>query len=521
MKKMGLRRNSLARHQQHTNMKSQLGQPRLIDQTWRWHQYFKIHSRGVLPLIVWSGIVTPVVATPVTAQMTVPSPVTSAVTSLPRATSAMEAVYHVAIKQALVRSPGTVVSFREARYPKDSLMRVASSEGATWLARLQSHPVQGIQHDAATKVGVWANRDDYANAQIAARLATPGLRLSDRAFTLYTAVSAFANENFPARLPIAEGYMAQLDALGDSVAYWQVAGHEALVRTYYCLGRSPDIARHGIRALLQFAAVPYIEREPGLITGIYLWTIEALSGLPEGRGQIEWLNRVLRDPSLTTPPPNVVALDSGFLQEGRGRRGRIEIGIKEAALLGQVGTPLVSNYWVNRPTTDSAVVPVTDGKIRLLEIFSYGCDGCVAALHGLQRIQGRFPTTVEAVATTFTMGVWANRFVSPDEEARRLHDYFVNNLKVSFPIAIWKWPKVQHEDGGYRLANNDAPGGSLWGSPNMLHYPLIVKPTIYLLDGHGRIRRIFMGGSREIEAQMLQAVEFLHREAQEHQANAR
>jgi hypothetical protein len=500
-----------------TAMKRQFLPPRFTERIRWWHQYFTIGSRVVLLQVVWSGF-----ATRAAAQMTIPSIVTSAnasvdVTSPLRATPAMEALYHVALKETFLEDQGAVVSFREARYPKDSIMQVVSSTGATWLARLQSHPVQGIQHDAAVKVGVWANRDDYAKAQIAARLATPGLRPLDRAFTLYTAVSAFASADFPARLPAAEEYLAQLDALSDSVASWKIAGHQALIGTYYFLGRSIDVARHGVRALQQFASMPYIDREPYLITYIYLCTVEALSGLPEGRKQIDQLNRLLRDPAITTPPPNIVALDSEFVQEGRSRQQDIERRIKEGALLGQVGEALVSNYWVNRSTTDSAVVPVNDGKIRLLEIFSYGCDGCVAALHGLQRIQARFPTTVQAVATAFTMGVWANRFVNPDEETRRLQDYFVNNLKVTFPIAIWKWPKVLHEDGGYRMADNVVSGSisyaDIWATPNGVHYPLISKPTTYLLDGHGRIRRIFLGGSREIEAQMLAAVEFLHREA--------
>jgi hypothetical protein len=449
--------------------------------------------------------------TPVAAQVAVPTLVTEANTPLSspssEATSALEAIYHVGIKQALVRSSGIAVSFRETRYPKDSLMRVASAEGEVWLRRLQRRPVEGIQHDAAAQVGVWANRDEYAKAQIAARLATPGLRLMDRAYTLYTAVTAFSDENYPARLPIAEEYFAQLDALSDSAAYWKIAAHEKLVGAYYMLGRSADVIRHGTRALQQFGSVPYMDRHPMIVYYIYACTVDALSGLPGGRDQIDALDRLLRAPAITAAPQQLLALDSGFAMEGRVRLGYIEQQmIRQSAMLGRLGEPLVSNYWVNRPTTDSAIIPVNDGKIRLLENLSYGCDGCVAALHSLQRIQARFPSTVQVIATTFTFGVWANRFVDPDEEAQRLQNYFVNDLKVTFPIAIWKWPK--HPEGGDAYK----PDG-MWETPNGIHYPEFAKPTTYLIDGNGRIRRIFVGSGRDIEALMLKTVEFLHREA--------
>jgi len=431
-----------------------------------------------------------------------------------RPVSAAEADHHVWIKRANLED---AISFRDAHYPVDSLRRVVSATAADWAKNFEAIPLTGLQHDAAARVNIVAGQEAQAEALIAKRLAMPGMRMRDRAFTLDNAVTAFADWYHPEYLPKAEMYLRQLDALGDSAAWWQINARYALQDAYYHLGRSADVARLGIVAVQRLAALPYLLQSVEEIGPIYIYTVEAVSGRPGARATIDALNAVLR--STYVAPPAVLAIDSTYVHIGESRKSWFEDLIQIAAHIGTQGAPLLSNYWVNRPTADSAVVPVNDGKIRLVEVLSYGCDGCLFALHGIQRIQDRFPDRVQGIATTFTFGYWANRLVSPEEEAQKLGDYFTNQLKVTFPIAIWKWAKVQHEDGGYRMASNAGSEGfeyeDCWRTPNGISYPLYAKPTTYVLDGKGWIRRIFIGGGREIEADMLRTVEFLLREAQQ------
>jgi hypothetical protein len=410
------------------------------------------------------------------------------------------AAYHVRRKEGQLE---LMVSFRDKHYPIDSMMKIVEATSNEWLARLKQQQVKGLELSPSGRVGVVAGQEAYAHAQIAQRLATPGLSMQDKGHTLRLAVSAFTNENYPARLPIAERYLTQLDALGKEVALWQMEARSSLVYVYMLLGRSQDVIRHGTAALNRLPDIPYILQGYG---SLYYEVAQALSGQSDARPKIEALNVLIR--STYDAPADLLALDSGFAWTAASRRAEGEKMIKIAALLGTEGAPLLSNYWANRPTTDSAVIPVNDGKVRLIEIFSYGCDGCLHVLHGLQRIQERFPETVQAVATTFTFGYWGNRMVTPDEEATRLNDYFTRQLKVTYPVAIWKWGKVQKEDGGYRRDEDN-----IWATPNGINYPLIVKPTVYVLDGKGRIRRIFIGGGRELEPEMIKTVEFLQREA--------
>jgi hypothetical protein len=414
------------------------------------------------------------------------------------------AAYHVAVKE---RQLDQMVSFRDTHYPIDSMLKVIEALGTQWVTRLQQPSLKGVmtdlQHDPAGGVGMSAAQEAYAHAQIAARLAVPNLRMQDRAYTLQLAVLMFSNWRYPERLPTAERYLKQLDAMGDQAAAWQMSGRAILMNTYYYPGRSADIVRLGKQILPLTRKVPYLDG--GVATGIYYKVVDAMGGLPDAPRQIKALTDSLRA-TYRPPPPELIAIDTGFIKYGQDEYKEMEEIIRRAAMLGAPGASLVSNYWVNRPTTDSAVIPVNDGKIRLIEVLSFGCDGCVHALFSLQRIQDKYPNTVQAIGTTFTMGWWANRLVTPDDEAQRLHDYFAKQLKLTIPIAIWKWPKVRGPNGG------DEPAG-VWDTPNGISYPLYVKPTTYLVDGNGRIRRVFFGGGRDLEEVMLQAVEFLLREA--------
>jgi hypothetical protein len=421
-----------------------------------------------------------------------------------RPVSHAEAEYHVWMNEARVKAKQ---SFRDAHYPVDSMLRVVSDTGLAWLTRLGTRSVSALQYEAAGNVNVIARHERQAQQKIAARLAVPGISLAERGYTLYTAVEIFSNFRYPNHLPIAERYLDQLTALGDSAGWRQIHARRILLNAYYLLGQSADVARHGTLAINRLRGLPYFDQDPYelRLTDIYLKTVEALGGQSDARPKIEALDTTLRMVAGMEVPTDVVALDPRFAWKKQERLGAIEYMIRAGARIGTQGQSLISNYWVNRPTTDSADIPVNDGKIRLLEIFSYGCDGCLTALHSLQRIQQQHPG-VEAVAAAFTLGAWANRLVTPEEEAEHLNKYFTKQLKITFPIAIWKWPRVLNPDGG-------TPTAGVWETPLIARYPNISKPTTFVLDGQGRIRRIFIGAGRDVEEQMVATVAFLQREA--------
>jgi len=148
-------------------------------------------------------------------------------------------------------------------------------------------------------------------------------------------------------------------------------------------------------------------------------------------------------------------------------------------------------------------MPVADGHVRLIEIGELSCGPCIASLPVMQRLQNRF-SQIRTVYVTVTEGTWGNRLVDPDAEAEQLAEMYMKNLKVGFPVSIWKRKKVVNEDGG--MVPED-------GSPNLANYPPVGTPTFYVLDGNGRVRRVSIGQiTPEREAELGTLLESLIKE---------
>jgi len=395
-----------------------------------------------------------------------------------------------------------------AHYPKDSMRAVAAARAEAWMTTLRATPVTGIQVDPYSWIAVTANQDGVAQQQIAARLAIPGLSVPDRAYTLQHAVQVFADADVPSRLPIAEQYLKQLDALGTEAAYWQFTARYPLLYAYYRLGRSTDVARLGLRAFELVEQMPYLSRGAFYEDSfLYTATVDGLLRQPNGRATVRALNaRLLAEAS---PSAEVIARDSSLRYYPAERwKGLIQAYASVSERMGQAGTPLAASYWVNRGSTrDSQSVAVTDGKIRILEIGSFTCAPCMAAVPALERLHQRFPA-IEVDFMTSTQGWWGNRVIEPRAEAERLADHFLTVKHATFPIGIAFAPRAPDDDGGAM----PVVATTTWHADN---YPQISKPTFYILDGHGTIRRVIAGYNRDLENSLADVVEFLRHEAQQ------
>jgi hypothetical protein len=417
-----------------------------------------------------------------------------------RPITAAEASAHAQAKR--IETFAKTVSYRNVRYPIDSMHTVIAATGVQWLSRLQPHPVEGIQLDPAGKLGVTALRAPYSETQIAKRLATPGLSRNDKAYTLRTAVESFTDVYAPERLPEAEAYCRALDALGDSVATSQFEAHKTLLWTYYLLGQGADVIRHGTRAIQLSGIMPFANRN--LMFGqtmeqVYMPTVEALTGKPDGRASVQKLNAVMR--AAAVPSAALLAFDSVYARLGEKAQAVAEHWIESSAKLGTHAAPLFAHRWLNRGTPDSTTVPVNDGTIRLIEIATTGCAGCMWELHAVQRLRDRYPE-VEPIMMTWTSGSWGNRFVEPIQEVGYLTDFLVKEMGITVPIGIWAGKKIPNNDGGM---TPEPP-------PMFDAYPVFGKPMLWVVDGQGIVRRIFNGYDREIEMQIARTVELLVRE---------
>jgi len=395
------------------------------------------------------------------------------------------------------------------RYPKDSLRVLEERHAQEWVTILQHAPIRGIQIDPYGVMSVAAHHESVAEEQINARLASHDLSLADRAYTLQMAVAAFSSSDYPTRLPIAERYLTQLDALGKEAAFWQFGARQPLIYTYYRLGKRDDIIRIGTGAFDRVSQIPFDERGevmyyPGISLS-YAAVVDAMSGRPNGRQRIHAMNVTLA--AATAAPPELVAHDSTFVWISKYYSEIMQGQIELSERVGEPGTPLIANYWVNRGTSrDSQSVAVNDGKVRIVEIGSFTCAPCMAAVAGMERLHQKYPG-VEVNFMTAGMGIWGNRIVPPHVEAEHLADHFVKTLGATFPIgiAMASGHVTTIDDGNAAVITTPT-----WHAGN---YPQTGKPTFYVIDGHGVIRRVFAGYNRDLEENLATIVEYLQKES--------
>jgi hypothetical protein len=435
------------------------------------------------------------------AQVTVPGVVIRNDASPTVSVSATQAAAYVAMRAARLQAALPLLGGVD---PKDTLRTIVTESAMQWRTRLEAKDTRGIQQDFYSRLLLEANHPELAQQQLAARLATPGLSLADKAYTYFAGVVLFANAEYPERLPIAEQYLVALDALGGHVAARQFMAHRQLAGVYYALGRSTDVVRHGTHAITLVSAMEFIDREMMYKDPrFYSEIIDALAAQPNSRAQMSVLNAALENAAVPSAP--LIAQDSNFYWKGTGYRAMLQE-MENAGM--RVGTPaqaIEGNYWVNLPRSDPFTMSVTDGTIHVLEVGHYSCGPCIAALGTLQRLQDRFPTARMVYATT-TEGSWGYRLAEPAEETPHLVEFYTKQLKLRFPISIWQGPLQRNVDGGM---TPDPSGG-----PNFTHYQLVSKPTIYVIDGRGIIRRVFVGGiTPDREAQLATLITFLQREA--------
>jgi hypothetical protein len=397
------------------------------------------------------------------------------------------------------------LSWRSRHYAADSLRRATSETVQRWVGEVHPARAQGIHLDLGAALSVAMDDDAAAQAQIAERLATPGLSLSDKAYTLRRAVYTFCDNWAPQRLPVAEQYLQQLIALGAEATPWQFEARESLMRVYYFLGRSSEVARHGKSAIALLSNMPLGERHAEYtMPQVYPMTVDALLSLPDASAQVAALNDAYRAGAVIPPAERarLTAIDTIYAKMAEFFPRYAKSTIATHAKLGTPGVPIIAHYWLNRASTDSATIPVNDGKIRLLEVGNTDCPGCVAGFYAMQRLHEQFPQ-IEPIVLAFTWGAWGGKIVDRFVEAAHLRDYFLTRVKATYPVAIWAGKRIPNEDDGASVEPN----------PNFKTYQPLSKPAFWLLDGRGVIRKVFLGYGRDIEVQLAHSIEFLLAEA--------
>jgi len=381
--------------------------------------------------------------------------------------------------------------------PRLDSMIVQRAKG--WAETLRASPVQGIQLDPTGRLFVVAGQDAEAKRQFATRLASPGLSLEDRAYTILLAIGAFTDKpQDTTRLSTAQGYLAQIDALpSKQVALAQFTGHVAVANAYYILGNTGVVTTQLSKAFSVVPDIPFAQRTwdmamMGSVGQAFVTFADVLSAQPQGRATVDSVGKWLLQ--YTKAPQEVRARDTQDSLAVRLQEFQtitFTNVLKLVAYLGRPAPPIVANYWFNMqtPATTVADVPgaaslsLDDGNIHIVEFGKHGCTGCVVALPKLAALQQSLPKPVSIIYVTLGGDSWGATPCTPEEAASHFKHYYTVQKDVHLPIALWIGTR-----------QNDADGGTIeTGSPTFGAYHIDGTPWFFVTDRKGIVRHASFG----------------------------
>ncbi len=403
----------------------------------------------------------------------------------------------------------TPVSGYGALVRPDSVEPAIRDRTHAWIEQLQAAPVKGLQLDPMGELYVADGQDAMAKQQFADRLATKGLSLDDRGYTLLLATKVFAHPENAERIQTALGYMVQLDAFPAAAIMWKFHARAALGEAYYVTGDGPAVRVQLTKALAMTPDIPFEHRKPVFLESPITMLADVLSGVPGGAARIDSLGKVLLP--LATPTAAQVASDSEYFWLGQYWTREFKGTLQLTAHLGQAAPAITAMHWYNTdaPTAVSTAAPgaqaktLGDGVIRLMEFGEYSCYPCRMALPGMERIRTAAPSNVQVWYVTQTEGSWGATVYSPNDESQHLEHYYVERKHYGMPIALWAGPKDTTQDFGALPRDN----------PSAEAYPIQATPTFVVTDGKGIVRHISIGYSRQVETLLSSDIQYLIGEA--------
>jgi hypothetical protein len=380
-----------------------------------------------------------------------------------------------------------------------------------WVASLQRAPVQGLQLDVMGRLAVVAEQDALARTQFEARLATPGLSVNDRAYTLLLAVRAFGRDgSHSARMRIAGEYLTRLMTLPAQGMPAQFAGLTSMGTAYFLAGEGSPAVSHYQQAFALVPKMTFDERDWMEIHWNFIQMANVLSGQRRGKAVIDSIIGVLRP--YTVAPATLLAVDSVYYQsKSQEYTETFANTIKMCGYLGQPAPVIDAQYWFNTPRPalaskageGAATKILNDGKIRIMEYGHYGCPGCLASLPVMERIRAVVPSNVEVWYVAIETDLWGATLRTADQAAEHYRKYYVDRKRYGLPIALWIGERKPHLEGGTFTSN----------SPTFEAYDFLGWPWFVVTDGKGIIRSIQMGMS---EQSLLRTMRYLVTEAAQH-----
>ncbi|NJD11890.1 MAG: TlpA family protein disulfide reductase [Gemmatimonadetes bacterium] len=279
----------------------------------------------------------------------------------------------------------------------------------------------------------------------------------------------------------AEAFVAELDALPDSLLDLKIRAHQTALGRYGYADIDDGIRLHALAllALGRQAGAGGPGRGP---------MVQAYADLARAAADFLLPDSALRvlanaERELAVPLDSIPAL-----ADARGRY----------ALVGTPAAAITGELWLN-PDGAAATVPVADGKVRLIQFTAHWCAPCRNSYPGMRRVAQRFAgQPVEVLFVTELYGSFEGRPATEAEELAADRVYYAQQ-QIPFRIAVNRLPQAAPGTPGPRIP------------PLNQQYRVGGIPQIMVVDQHGVIRQVVVGWDRGNEQRLGSFIESLLR----------
>jgi thiol-disulfide isomerase/thioredoxin len=258
-------------------------------------------------------------------------------------------------------------------------------------------------------------------------------------------------------LPGAERYIAQIDALPDSLDDLKLQAHRSMLGRYEYLDVAEGLYTHA-NAVIALART--LGRTQDMIMG---YTSLARS----------FADRLNPDSALKILNAGEKEIGANAAMAFRDFRNRY-------ALIGTQAAAVSAGWWIN-PDSRTVAAPAP-GKVTLIEFTAHWCGPCKNSYPGLRALSERLQGKPFAgfMVTSLYGYLGTQRNLTPEQEVAADREYFGKEHALPFPVAINARP-------------TPVPGKPFAQPQPDMDYRVGGIPQIMIIDKHGIIRQIITG----------------------------
>ncbi len=351
------------------------------------------------------------------------------------------------------------------------IVRDAQAMGKQCVARFPIDQLPVGQIVPYTDLSIMAGDTVAARAAAVRGASVPGLTPRQRGDMMLTAerVAMLGVDPFAGLVVPAESIVNTLDSLPDSLAELKITGHQKLLDQYEYADVDDGI-RHHAQAIIDIG-----RRVRATAPAAAQAMVPAFVSLARAAGDFLHADSALL----------ILAAATKEMGNVPGAAAEFKASADLYALVGTAATPLNGQHWVNAPDQPATVSFGDGGKVYLIQFTAHWCVPCRKSYPGLKAVSEQLAgKPFEILYATELYGTFEGKPATAAEEIADDQTYYKQHNALPFRVAI------------------NPPSPATRATSNETRYRVQGIPQTVVIDKHGIIRQIVVGGDKGNEARL-------------------